>query len=485
MEQEGITLSDSEGKPIVLTQVRDSYNKMHKLTKILGQGGQGMVCCTENPEIVVKFVLNNGQLIDKNTEAYEQNDSVFKSIVYKPFPNRIHIAFPMARLTDYSGYVMRFMGDMHSFSELVPHSHEDMSRMAHDGGHRRRFELLAKLAAIMAKLHGVGMVYCDLSPNNVFVTEKTDISTQNVWLIDADNVFIPGEDARKMVYTPRYAAPELFAGKACNMAGDVYSLATLAFESLAAIHPFAGDKATNADDAGAWDASTADETVLPDIDPCYSGKFPWIEDVEDKDNHTSRGLPRQNFLTNETFALFNMTFSIEGREQPTSRPTASLFARAFAQSHATSVKCPKCDMSFVYDGELKVCPWCEAPMPSLVVLRDDAGCIVFAHELSLTHADYGEKFALPEHIFAPFHIDSFLSSKLELRPKSEANQLAFEFIKKFAIDNYNFYIDDDEIRSRYCLLPQRDKSYLLKCEINSLITKVLSIEFIIDGGQNS
>lgn len=494
IEEAGVTLNDSDGKSVTIRQVKDSFDTTHIITKALGQGGQGLVCLTENSEIVIKFALDSkGQLIsrDKNKAEFQRNDNDFKAVLYKPFPDRIHIAFPMARLADYSGYVMRLMGDMTSFSDLVPVSEDGIKKMSEDGGHRRRFLLLAKLAAILAKLHGNGMVYCDLSPNNVFVTKDSKLETQNVWLIDADNVFIPGDNADKLVYTPRYAAPELFAGKACSLNSDVYSFATIAFESLAALHPFAGKKAANweDDDGDDWDASTKNKTNTSfAIDPQYSGKYPWVEDIEDDSNHTQAGLPRQNFLTNETFALFNMTFSEQGRESPKSRPTASLWARAFAHSHAVSVSCPKCGMSFVYDGTYKKCPWCDKSLPQMLLLKDENNRIVFAHELNGSDSDNEKSIPLPEHIFAPFNIDSFYQTSLSAHPVVTIDGFGIEFQLERTETNSEkeFFLcingNEEKIISRYILKFKKNEQYSLKCKDKKSGT-TYSLKILLDGAR--
>ena len=482
----GIILNDSEGNPDKIFEVKDSFETPHKIKKILGQGGQGVVCRTANPEIVVKFALDpKGQLISrkKNKEAFEKNDSEFKAVISKPFPERIHLAYPMARLQDYSGYVMRLMGDMTSFTDLVPADVQDLEKIADDGGHRRRFELLSKLAALLAKLHGNGMVYCDISPNNVFITKDPLFPTQNVWLIDADNIFIPGDEPAKLVYTPRYAAPELFEGQPCSASSDIYSFATLAFESLAALHPFAGDKASNwNDEADAWDAETNknEEAKSFDIDPRYSGKHPWVEDVKDKSNHTDNGLPRQNFLTDETFALFNMTFSEEGRQNPKTRPTAALWARAFAHSHASSIRCPKCGWSIVYDGSQKTCSWCDEKIPKLLVLKDESGKIVFAQELSGLDKDSGEIFNIPEHIFSPFNIDNFYKTALKAHPVNR-NGFGIEFIKTEFHDGQFFIAvngkEEKITAGRYSLQINKGEKYsLIHKDKAGSTTRSLTIE---------
>jgi DNA-binding helix-hairpin-helix protein with protein kinase domain len=458
-----------------IKSVRDSYDREHTITEELGRGGQGAVCRTANPEIVVKFVLENDCVVskEKSPELFARNDSEFKSILQKPFPDRLHLAYPMARLQDYSGYVMRLMGDMTSFAHLVPFDAETLKNMVEDGGHRRRFELLSKLAAVLAKIHGSGMVYCDISPNNVYVTEDPLSGTQNVWLIDADNIFIPGEDQDKIVYTPRYAAPELVSGKSfCSQNSDIYSFAVLAFESLAALHPFAGDGGEEDN----WDSDTDEnDSNAAGANSLYSGTKPWVEDPEDGSNHTDKGLPRQNFLTEETFRLFNMTFSEEGRNSPGTRPPAVLWARAFARSHATSVCCPECSMSFVYDGSQKKCPWCDGELPKILLLKNESGNIVFAHEL-------GEKFdfGLQEHLFAPFDTDSFFRTVLSVHSfPNESGVIEFRAARGDA-SKHSFFMSlngKEELRlNSYRLKLEKREKYSLRCKNNEGLECRLVIE---------
>lgn len=426
-----VALLNSDGTTVEIKEVLDSYGMNHFIGKEISRGGQGVVCHTQNPEIVVKFALDaNGFLIDreKKLKEFQKANSEYNSIVYKPFPERIHIAYPMARLADYSGYVMRFMDDMVPFSDIIPLDEEGIQRMVEDGGHRRRFELLSKLAAEISKLHGAGMVYCDLSPRNICVTQDPQSSTQNVWLIDADNIFIPGEDEDKRVYTERYAAPELLSGTPCSQASDVYSFAVLAFESLAS------------------------------IDSQYSGKLPRIEDFE--------GLPRQVFLSDETFDLFNKTFSESGRKNPKTRPTAMLWARAFAHSYMQSVRCLDCNKSFVYDAQ-EQCPWCGKKLSPILVLKDEKGRKVFAHELVFCNQGYGEEFFLQEHIVAPFKIGSFFSKVMKIRTVNENGcGIEFRLVQENSVAREYYIIIngvEEKIQSAYILLPKEGEKYSLKC----------------------
>lgn len=487
MNDTGLLAIDSDGNPLTIREARDSYNVSHTITKKLGEGGQGLVCMTENPEIVLKFILDGaGSVISraKDQENFQKNLKKIEGILSKPFPDRLHLAFPMAHLADFSGYVMRMMRDMKPFKDL-----QSIGSFPETGGHRRRFELLSRLALVLAHIHGCGMVYCDISPNNVFVSASPEIKTQNVWLIDADNIFVPGFDDNRLVYTPRYAAPELFENTPCSQNSDCYSFAILAFECLAAVHPFEGDKATNwEDESDDWDKSVSTQQSVaepaPEVDPRYSGKYPWIENPDDESNHTKNGLPRQFFLSEETFTLFNLTFTI-GKTEPERRPRMVFWARAFARSSDCSVECRECQMSFVHDSGMDACPWCEKELPSRLVLKDK-GRVVFVRELDF---DEGKWIEFPERIFSPFDIQTSWNTLLECRrEKEDGHIIEFRIPSTAGIGGHSFYLSSskgvrDKIKGRYSLEFKEKESYFLEYEESGTgQTRKLELEVI--GGKD-
>lgn len=410
---------------ICIQSVLDSYKMEHEIKGKLGVGGQGVVCKTGDSKIAIKFILEDGDFVSrtKNPEAFKKYNDAIRKLILKPFPEGIHLAFPMAPLKDYAGYCMRFMDDMVPFESLAP-----IKDFVVTGGHRRRLALLSKTAIQLAKLHAAGIVYCDISPRNVFVTENPNQRTQNVWFIDADNAFTPGEDKPCAVYTERYVAPELLAGRCCSQESDLYSFATMAFEYLFCIHPFEGDKATDwnsqddEDDEDDWDSEKKS------VDNRYSGKYSWIEDPDDLSNHTNAGLTRDAIMDDEIFSLFHKTFS-EGKNNPNTRPTALLWARGLAHVEDKNVKCSNCGMSFTYKSGKGSCPWCQDKILGekkniLVVRKGDK--IVYARELVFSSEEKGEWLYIPERVFSPFEIDSNSRPILSVRTLYE-NGRGLEF----------------------------------------------------------
>jgi DNA-binding helix-hairpin-helix protein with protein kinase domain len=64
----------------------------------------------------------------------------------------------------------------------------DMFLYRDTGSFGRRLQILKQLAETLAKLHGRGLAFGDLSPNNIFVSQS--VEHHQVWLIDADNIHL-------------------------------------------------------------------------------------------------------------------------------------------------------------------------------------------------------------------------------------------------------------------------------------------------------
>ena len=399
--------------------VEDEYLVKHVIKDVISEGGQGVVCSTRDSSIVLKFCFGeNKSLISKeeNSDSYKQKTNEIKAVYLSPFPENLHLAYPVAILKDYAGYVMRLLDGMVNCSSL-----SEINKYPETGSYRRRFELFSRAACVLSQIHSNGMVYCDISPSNMFVTKNTESKNQNMWFIDSDNVYIVSEKNKRYVYTPRYAAPEVIKHKSpCTQYSDVYSFAIVTFEALACNHPFEGDMITGnwETQSCAWDA-TITKNIPPqdDVDALYSGELPWVEEVKDKRNHTQNGLPRQYFLNNELFTLYNKTFDENGRKNPQERPPIYFWAKAFARASDTTVCCsdPACRMSHIYDEETDLnankCPYCEKPLGKILIIKSKDK-VVFSREITKK-----QLIEVPERVFMPFDMIKnplpFLSIELD------------------------------------------------------------------------
>lgn len=264
----------------------------------------------------------------------------------------ISIARPIETIRDPDvGYVMEFLEDMTSLKSLLPPLKHDnpLHWFIETGGVRRRLQLLSKFAAILAKLHGKGLVFGDPSPNNVFISGDSDFC--EVWLIDADNIASENSNGVTPTFTPGYGAPEVVRGVSrCTRSSDAYSFAIIAFELLTLIHPFIGDAVSDGP---------------PELEQtAFLGELPWVDDPTDMSNRSSKGLSRDLCISAQLKDGFRQVFE-KGRTISRERPSMARWSRLFADAAQATVICenPECGLSY-FVSEWK-CPGCEADLPDV------------------------------------------------------------------------------------------------------------------------
>lgn len=369
----------------------DEYENAYFKDELLGQGGQGIVFRTKDPDLAIKLVTDSTGIPIHNKQLLEQFSKRFRRVRLLPIPERLNLAMPVALLQNAGGYVMQLLSDMVPFShfwldgksaENITSEHipswlsampeEEAKKIVHyykTGGLRRRLQALYKSASLLARLHAKGMVYGDISPNNIFISQ--DLDNLSVWLIDADNIRFELTSGGSCVYTPKYGAPELVQGKDSGGASsDCYAFAVMAFYLLALIHPFIGKK-VDGEDEGDW---ADDENTDEDIeDRAYAGFLPWIDDQNDDSNSSAMGLPRSLLLTEKLIALFEGTLG-SGRTNPSLRPSIFHWPKALAQAADMVVNCSSCSMGYYYDfihqqTREHNCPYCKTQRSQLIIIE--------------------------------------------------------------------------------------------------------------------
>ena len=184
--------------PVDIFKVEDDYSQTYFITDELSRGGQGVVYRTRDDEILIKIALKDGKLVSDPSGNAE-----YKRLKRLPVDPETHITLPLAVLKNYEGYVMRMLGGMETFREhfeVIRQSNELKSTAWIDktdqwkdtfanfystGGSKRRLEAFLKSGSLLWQLHCRGLVYCDFSGNNAFISKNHQFC--NVWLIDADN----------------------------------------------------------------------------------------------------------------------------------------------------------------------------------------------------------------------------------------------------------------------------------------------------------
>jgi len=336
-------------------KVTDETGAIHSLVRCLGQGGQGEVWLTANGRRVVKLFPGNS----KREELRRQIAFVKRADL-----GGLHVARPLALLREPAvGYVAEFLEDMIPMRALLAPARGESIRDWYlaTGGLRRRLRLLAHAGEAVAGVHSRGLVYGDISDNNIFVSAPTD--AEEAWLIDLDNLKYES-DPLAAIFTRSYGAPEVISrSTGLTSFSDAWAFGVLAFQVLTLVHPFLGDMVADGE---------------PELeDDAFSGHLPWIEDATDTRNTSSRGLPRNAVVGREVldakgqrktnlFEVARRTFE-EGRLDPQRRPGVSSWVESLHVAADQTVRCPDCSATFFVTAPK--CRWCGAVRPAMSQVR--------------------------------------------------------------------------------------------------------------------
>ena len=365
-------------------QFVDEYSNIHDRTTVLGQGGQGVVFRTKDPDVAVKIALDG----DGRPVPHASYVKRLRCVRALPVPAGLNLATPMAVLRGNAGYAMRLLQDMQPFSEFWPDHTQRLETSARptwlaslpedlandllwyrdSGASIRRLTGLYKCAVVLARLHGAGLVYGDVSPTNAFIPK--DHLSREVWLIDADNLRYETENGGPGIYTPQFGAPELLQRlDGSRQRTDCHAFAVMAFSMMTLLHPYIG-ALVESGVGGDW---ANNDTETADLDEqAYSGRLPWIFDQQDDSNRKDNGLI-ELVLTDELIALFQATFG-PGRTHPWLRPSMFSWPKALARAADQTILCDECKMSHFFDFEdlSQRCPYCEGlGSPTIVATAFD------------------------------------------------------------------------------------------------------------------
>jgi DNA-binding helix-hairpin-helix protein with protein kinase domain len=323
--------------------VADTTGARYALGHLLGRGGQGVVFAVQGRPLAIKLLTATAQ---SSRQRLQESIARVKRLPLEG----LRVARPLRALASpHVGYVMELMTGMEPLSRMAQIPSDRRTSITpwylETGGLLRRLRVLAKAADLFAELHGRGLAYGDASPANIFMSQSHD--AHETWLIDCDNV--ESGVSRRAVYTPGYAAPELFQSRGSDSLTDSWSLATIAFQTLCVLHPFEGDDVHEGE---------------PELEArAFEGKMPWVDDASGA-NVATRGFPRDLVLTPDLKELSESCFG-RSRTERLQRPGVATWAEKLHRAADQVLHCAECASSF-YLNNLS-CPWCDTPRPAFAV----------------------------------------------------------------------------------------------------------------------
>ena len=347
-------------------QYEDIYGNVFSIDKELSSGGQGIVYKTKEPNVLLKIEWDpQTKKINRNTD----DNKKFDEIRLLPIPQKTNITLPQSILKDYVGYSMRMLDDMISFEDAFRYGNEEYRNAWLDefgesnpefvkgfgnyistGGKRRRIAAFLSVAGILSVIHTRGLVYCDLSDKNMYISSAKDKNV--VWMIDVDNInYITVTSKRGGIFSPGYVAPEVLRGKGNTFYSDIFSFAIALFWNLTGQHPFVGPQLEQKLDEEDF-LSEAEETFACGCD------VEWIRDEENDDNYSDTPVPYELIVGEQLHKCFKKTFSRTGRHKRLTRTTMMEWSDSLAFELDHSIKCKKCEMEY-NPMQNNLCPWCD------------------------------------------------------------------------------------------------------------------------------
>lgn len=360
-----MAIADSKPPQVRVARERkvfDDRGGEYILGERLSKGGQGTIVRIKgNARQIVK--LSNDEADASTKIAWARQ---LERIRYLPVQDKgLPVVMPVAYISKpRPGYVMELMEGLVPLESLMTEFDDAMSEgrelqgFVQSGGLGRRLALLARLARVLASLHGLGIAHGDLSPKNVFVS-STHAHAQ-VWLIDVDNLCYAVRNSSLQIYTPDYGAPELLRGEmGVSTYTDIWSFAVIAFQLLTHLHPLKS-------------GMLIDDDVELEAE-ALKGGYPWIDHPNDDRNRADSGLDRTLVCTPDLQRLFDQCFR-QGLNEPTERPVMAEWAEAFEAAAAIQVRCDHhdhCCGGTFYWNPARNCPFCAqvAPEDHQVLLR--------------------------------------------------------------------------------------------------------------------
>ncbi len=201
----------------------------------LGEGGTALVARAFskqlNRDVALKYPLDEQEhaLADFQKTAQRENDLVGE------------IRFP--------GIVQ-----IHSFSKTPPYlllelcHGETLDKIGKVNNFKTLLNLISAISIDLEFLRVVGLIHCDLKPNNIFLpADRSLISGDKLFFLKLSDFGLSKresepESARVGHGTIGYAAPETMAGSTISHRSDLFSLGVIAYQLATGFHPFINEE---------------------------------------------------------------------------------------------------------------------------------------------------------------------------------------------------------------------------------------------------
>ncbi|TDV22698.1 serine/threonine-protein kinase [Mycoplasmopsis mustelae] len=210
--------------------------KKYNITKIIGQGGMGMVFLVRTKDshniqqYALKYRLNDNN--QSNKMRFWNEIKLLENINHRNIPKLISYHFD----DDEQFYLMEYIQGDTLYNVLQKSRQLNITRANN---------YIRQLADTIDELHNYGIIHRDIKSQNIMISDDYNLKIIDLGIsISEDNPGLTKTNA--VVCSPYYAAPEFSrVGSKITKAVDIYALGVLYFEMIAGTLPFKGDNELN------------------------------------------------------------------------------------------------------------------------------------------------------------------------------------------------------------------------------------------------
>ena len=211
----------------------DVIDGRYRLERLLGTGGVAEVWLAEDQRLerwVAVKVLREGFGTEYDSDLVRSFEREARVIARLQHPNIVGV-YDAGRFGARHYLVMEYVHG-HTLRQIL----EAHGRLAELDAIRYG----AHVAGALQYAHDRGVIHCDVKPENIIVTEQGVPKVTDFGVAETISRTLSPDQARDIVGTIAYLAPEVLQGSPATPRSDVYSLSMTIYEAIAGRLPFSG-----------------------------------------------------------------------------------------------------------------------------------------------------------------------------------------------------------------------------------------------------